>query len=145
MPLSDFCKGPVFTVSPEDTAFRAGELMRDHRIGCLVVTKEDRPIGLLTDRDLVVRVMTERKDPLFTQVRDIMSMNPVVAAEGLGINDVIRLMKTHAIRRIPVVSGDGKLVGIITMDDLIGMMGTEMAGMGDAIIAELGQRPVIVT
>ena len=119
--------------------------MRDRKVGALVITEEDRPVGILTDRDLVTRVITERKDPFSTRIRDVMTAKPIVVSEAVGIWELIQTIKKHSVRRYPVVSGDGKLVGIITMDDLIELMGAEMAGLGSAIAVEVGhEKPATV-
>ncbi len=139
MPLADFCKGPVITLTPEDKVFQAAQLMRDRKVGSIVVTKEDKPIGILTDRDILLRVMVEKKDPSATLIRDVMTPNPFTVPESVGVWELIQAMKKHSVRRFPVISAsDGKLVGMITMDDLIELMGDEMSGLGRAIAVELG-------
>lgn len=138
MSLSDFCKGPVVTATPEETVRHAAELMRDRKVGAVVMTEKDRPIGMLTDRDIVLRVTTHGKDPSTTKIREVMTPNPTVVSEEIGIWELVQTMKKQAVRRYPVVSGDGKLVGIITLDDLIELMGAELSGLGNTIAAELG-------
>lgn len=146
MTLARFCKWPVITASPEDNVLHAALLMREKKIGAVVMVDEDRPIGILTDRDILLRVMTDGKDASTTKIRDVMTKNPFLVSEGIGIWELIQTMKKNAVRRYPVVSGDGKLVGIITMDDLIELLGTELSGMGSAIAAELGhEKSAVVT
>ena len=141
MPLTDFCKAPVITISPDQKVLDAVNLMMNKNIGCVVVIEQDRPIGILTDRDLVVRVMAKRKDAANTLVREAMTPNPILASEAIGIWELIQAMKKQGVRRFPIVAGDGKLVGIITLDDLIELMGEELADVGRAIAAELS-RPI---
>lgn len=143
MPLTDFCKAPVISISPEDTVLAAAELMRDRKVGSLVVTKEDRPVGILTDRDLVTRVMALHKESKTLKIQEVMTKNPVVASEALGIWELIQMMKKHAVRRMPIVSGDGKLVGVITLDDLIELMAEELSGLGQTIAAEVPGRKTV--
>lgn len=137
MPLADYCKFPVVTLSPERTVLEAAQMMRSSNVGSVVITEQDRPIGILTDRDIVLRITALNQDPSSIPVRDVMSRNPVVVSEDLGIWELIHMMKKHAVRRFPIVSGDGKLVGIITLDDLIKLMGEELSGLGQAIASEL--------
>lgn len=138
MPLIDFCKAPVYTIAPDKFAIEAAELMRDKKIGCLVVTEFEKPIGILTDRDLMIRVLAEGKDPSTTKIRDIMTSEPVMVPETVGVWELVQTMKKHGVRRFPVLAGDGKLVGMITLDDLIELIGDEMSGLGEAIASELG-------
>ncbi|HEX9756570.1 MAG TPA: CBS domain-containing protein [Nitrospiria bacterium] len=138
MALSDFCKGPVITASPEESVLHASILMRDNKIGSVVITKDERPIGILTDRDIVMRLMTDSKEGFNTKIQEVMTKNPYVVPEGIGIWDLIKRMKKYAVRRFPVVSGEGKIVGMITMDDLIELMGEELSGLGHTISQEVG-------
>ncbi len=138
MPLADYCKFPVAILSPDRTVLEAAQLMQARNVGSVVITDQDRPIGILTDRDIVLRITAQKKDASSIPVRDVMSREPVVVSEDLGIWELIHLMKKHAVRRFPIVSGDGKLVGIITLDDLIKLMGEELSGLGQAIASELG-------
>ena len=140
MPLADFCKAPVIAVSPDQKLLDAVDLMRDKKIGSVVVTEQDRPIGILTDRDIVLRVLAKRKDTSTIKIRDVMTSNPIVVSEAIGIWELIQTIKKHGVRRFPIVAGDGKLVGMITMDDLIELMGEELSGLGRAIASELGHQ-----
>lgn len=133
MALSDFCKGPVITASPEQNVLHAATLMRDKKIGSVVITKDERPIGILTDRDIVMRLMTDSKEAFNTKIQEVMTKNPYVVPEGIGIWELIKMMKKYAVRRFPVVSGEGKIVGMITMDDLIELMGEELSDLGHTI------------
>jgi CBS domain-containing protein len=128
----------VITISPDQKVLEAVDLMLDKNVGCVVVVEQDRPIGILTDRDIVLRVMANRKDAATTLIQEVMTPNPIVAPEAIGIWELIQAMKKHAVRRFPIVAGDGKLVGIITLDDLIELMGAELASLGRGIATELG-------
>jgi CBS domain-containing protein len=138
MPITDYCKAPVVTVSPDQNGLEAVRLMRDKKLGSVVVTEKEMPVGILTDRDILMRITAEGRDASSTKIREIMTPNPVVVSEMVGIWQLIQIMKQHAKRRYPVISADGKLIGIITLDDLIELIGLEMAGLGQAISSELG-------
>jgi CBS domain-containing protein len=138
MPITDFCNSPVVTVSPDQQVLNVIKLMRDKNVGAVVVTVQEKPVGILTDRDIVMRVTAEGKEASATRIRTVMTPNPVVVSEQEGVWGLIKIMKEHGKRRYPVVSGKGKLVGIITLDDLIGLIGVEMSGIGQAISSELG-------
>jgi CBS domain-containing protein len=138
MPITDFCNTPVVTISPDQQVLKAVKLMRNKNVGAVVITAQEKPVGILTDRDVVMRVTAEGREASTTRVRDVMTPNPVVISEEEGIWELIQIMKEHGKRRYPVVSGKGKLVGIITLDDLIALIGVEMSGLSQAISSELG-------
>jgi CBS domain-containing protein len=139
MPLADFCKAPVVTISPEEKVIHAAQLRKDKKVGSVIVVKEERPVGILTDRDIVTRVTADRKDASITMVKEVMTPNPVLASESVGVWELIQTMKKHGVRRFPIVTSDGKLVGVITMDDLVELIGEELSGLGRTIALELGQ------
>jgi CBS domain-containing protein len=108
----------VVTVAPEATALEAARLMAERRVGALVVTTPDaRPIGIVTDRDLVTRVLAARLDPGATPVRSVMSA-PLVTARAGSTDHAVR-MGLEGVRRLPLVDDAGRLVGIVSLDDLL--------------------------
>ena len=143
MSLSEFLKAPVITASAEDSVLHAARLMRDKKVGSVIITNEEKLIGILTDRDIALRVVTDSKDPGTTKIRDVMTPHPFMVPEGFGLWELIQTMKKNGVRRYPVVSGDGKLVDIITMDDLIELLGAELSAMGSTIAFELGHEKLI--
>jgi CBS domain-containing protein len=107
----------VRTVAPGDTIENAAELMKKHRIGCLVVVDKDKPIGIVTERDIAYKIVADRKG-MDTKVKDVMSKDLKAVSEDKPLIDAAKLMVAHVIRRLPVVKG-GKLVGIITIEDIM--------------------------
>ncbi|MDA8363807.1 MAG: CBS domain-containing protein [Gammaproteobacteria bacterium] len=133
MPIGEICNREVVFVGRDDTVQEAARLMRQHHVGDLVVA-EDRggvryPVGMLTDRDLVVEVLAAGVDIDTVSVGDIMSTDPAVARESDGIYDTIQRMRARAVRRIPVVGGHGELVGIVAVDDLLELLADEIMGL----------------
>ncbi|MDX2086245.1 MAG: CBS domain-containing protein [Kofleriaceae bacterium] len=108
----------VHTV-PDDTPIRnVARMMRDREIGdVLVVTETGALCGIVTDRDIVVRGLAEAKDPVATRVGDICTEELVTVAPGATVDEAIKLMRSRAVRRIPVVA-DGEPVGIVSLGDL---------------------------
>lgn len=98
------------------------------RVGDLVIVedrpgKEPRPIGIVTDRDLVVHVLAHPdRAPATTKIADIMRTNLVTATEDTEVETVIERMRAHAVRRVPIVDGSGGLQGIISVDDVLGWL-----------------------
>ncbi len=95
----------------------AAQEMKKHRIGSLVVVDDDKPVGIITERDIAFKVVAEEKD-LATKVTDAMTGDLKTVAGETGIRDAAKLMASHLIRRLPVLE-DGKLVGIIAIDDIM--------------------------
>jgi CBS domain-containing protein len=133
MSLREFCKRPVFTVSPGDTILKACQLLEQHNIGCLVAEEKGKICGILTDRDIALKVVGGKKDSLDTSVAEVMSRCPIRISVDRSVHELTTLMRTHHIRRVPIVDGDQKVVGIVTLDDLISLLGNEMWDVGRTV------------
>lgn len=107
----------VKTITPDDTMETAAELMKKHRIGCLVVVEKDKPIGIVTERDIAYKLVAEGKGG-DTKVGEVMSKDVKTVEEDKSLLDTAKLMAAHVIRRLPVVK-NGKLVGIVTIEDIM--------------------------
>ena len=107
--------------------------MEDKNVGSVIITRDERPIGIITDRDLVLRVTAREKDPQRTCAQDIMTREPFVVSDEAGIFDVIECARDRKIRRVPVVDADERLVGIIAMDDVVSLLSEEMNCVTDII------------
>ena len=115
--IDQVMSSPVRTVSP-DTSLRAiAEIMRDSDVGDVVVTQDNRIIGILTDRDIVVRCVAEGGDPAQHTANDICSSEVATVPPQSGIADAVHVMRTSAVRRLPVVDGS-RVVGVVSMGDL---------------------------
>jgi CBS domain-containing protein len=137
MSLKRFCYQPVFTVSPGDTVLKACQLFEKHNIGCLIVQDKGRICGILTDRDVALKVAGEQRDALDTKVADAMTREPVCIPVDKDLHELTRLMGEHHVRRVPVVDSEENLVGIVTLDDLISVIGSEMFDVGKAVSGTL--------
>ena len=136
--IGQVCTKPVVTVSPRATVQEAARLMQRKRVGALVVVNSGRPQGILTDRDIAMAV-AEGRDPATLSVSAVMRKNPAVIREDQGIFDAIKLLSAKGVRRLPVVSRTGKLTGIIALDDLLMLLGTEMGHVSHALSRGLGR------
>jgi CBS domain-containing protein len=106
---------------PEDSALRAAEIMRTEDVGPVpvVLSHNDRRIvGIITDRDLVIRLISEGRAPEATAVSDIMTRNPVTCSENDDVHTAMDAMSRQQVRRIPVVDADSRLCGIIAQADI---------------------------
>jgi CBS domain-containing protein len=111
----------------------ACRLLEEYNIGCLVAQEGGKISGILTDRDIALKVAGERKDPERTKVGEIMSPNPVRISVEKNIHDLTTLMHTYHVRRVPIVDGGDKVMGIVTLDDLIALFGNEMWEIGKTV------------
>ena len=135
--LGKICTKPVVTASAQMTVDQAARAMRAKNVGALVVVNAGRPVGMLTDRDIVVQVVARGMDPEEVRVGDVMVKKPVTIRQDLGIFDAARTFAKAGVRRLPVVTGSGVLVGVITMDDVLMLLGNEMGHMAGALSAGL--------
>jgi CBS domain-containing protein len=119
----------VASVSPEDTVQQAAVTMRERGVGCLVVTEGRRLVGIVTDRDLVARAVAEGVDPSTARVGRFTTYDPITICVNDGIETAAERMRLHGIRRLPIIDQDRNLVGIVTSDDLLVMLGGELAGV----------------
>ena len=105
-------------VSPDETIVDAAALMRQLDVGVLPVCDEHDVVGMITDRDIAIRAVAEARTPSDTKVREIMSPGTVFVYEDQDVDDVVRVMEEHQIRRAPVMSRDRKLIGIVSLGDI---------------------------
>jgi CBS domain-containing protein len=126
MSVGKVCNRQVTVVDTEDSILDAVHLMRRHHVGDVIVTRSTpdgrRPVGILTDRDIVIELLGENVDPSAVGIKDVMSPELLTATESDSIRDSIKRMRTAGVRRLPVVDVDGKLVGIFTLDDAIDLI-----------------------
>jgi len=107
----------VVTVQAEDSAHDAVRLMNKNRIGCLVTTYNGRIYGILTERDLLERVLEKCKDPKETMVSEIMTSGVIVGDPDMHLDDATRLMFENKVKKLPIVKGS-RLVGLVTLTDI---------------------------
>jgi len=105
-------------ISPSASVLDAAELMRGNDIGDVIVLKENRLFGILTDRDIVVRALAERSDPETTPVGEICSRTLTTIEPTASVDQAVRFMRERAIRRLPVVDESGDVIGIVSIGDL---------------------------
>lgn len=139
MTVGDLCTRIVITAEPHETVVDAARRMRDRHVGTLVVvTNSDRkPIGLVTDRDLVVSALAQSPDKLDSlEVGDVMSRDLVTALPTESVEDALNRMRHHGVRRLPVVSSDGLLEGLIAFDDVVEQLSEGLAALAGLVMSE---------
>jgi len=106
------------TVEPDKTVADAARIMKQEDAGVVPVTENGRLTGMVTDRDIAIRVVAEGKDPQSTPVREVASKNLVTIDPQQDLDEALRLMAKHQVRRLPVVEEDGRLVGVGAQADV---------------------------
>lgn len=133
MHVSDFCTRSVVTCRRNTPALELARVMRDRHVGDVVVVDDHedgvRPVGIVTDRDLVVRVMANGINPERFVAEEMLQPDLVTAFSSETAFDVIWNMRTHGIRRLPVVDVHGLLIGIVTADDVSAFLGQELTAL----------------
>jgi CBS domain-containing protein len=112
--------------------------MRDENVGAVVVANGREPIGIVTDRDLAVRVVAEQRAASDVPLASIMSTHPAFLATRRTLDEVISTMRQLGVRRLPVVDDAGNLDGILSLDDVLMLLARELGELGEAVRAELG-------
>ena len=137
MPISEVCNREVVYAQADDTVLKAAQLMRQHHVGDLVVIDDSNgvnvPVGIITDRDLVVEIMATELDPSAITVGDVMSSEPALVKEDAGLYESIQYMREVGVRRLPVVNAQGGLVGILTLDDMLELLAEEMTVLSNLV------------
>lgn len=130
MTVQRICSRSVDTVQWGEPVQVAAHRMHSRNVGCLVVVdSEQLPIGIVTDRDLAVRVVSQGRDAAKTKVGDVMTSAPRTIHHDVEIEEAIRLMRTGPFRRLPVVDDYGKVVGLLSLDDIVQMLSEEFRGI----------------
>jgi len=130
MPIGELCNRAVVFATRKTTITEAAQLMRHYHVGDLVVmdlVKDKRvPVGIVTDRDIVIEIIGESLSVDDFTVGDIMSQQLISVPETAGVIETIRLMRANGIRRIPVINEKGGLAGIISVDDMMDLLAEEL-------------------
>jgi CBS domain-containing protein len=108
----------VETISPAATLEHAAKKMNEQNVGILPVVEEERILGVVTDRDIVLRAVSERMRPEMTRVRDVMTRAAICCYEDQSITEAAGLMETHLVHRLIVLHRNQKLAGIVSLSDL---------------------------
>ncbi|MDH3713598.1 MAG: CBS domain-containing protein [Gammaproteobacteria bacterium] len=133
MSIGDLFRRDVVTCTRETPADEVAALMRSGHVGDLIVVDADdqgeRPVGIITDRDLVLEVLAPQVDAQAVTAADIMSWELVKANVDDGVEEVIAVMCANGVRRLPIADEKGMLVGIVTVDDLIGWLAVSLKSL----------------
>jgi len=139
MSLDAIIQRPARTLPPTATCADAARLMRDENVGAVVVANGREPVGIVTDRDLAVRVVAEQRAPADVPLASIMSTHPAFLARRRTLDEVIATMRQLGVRRLPVVDDAGNLDGVLSLDDVLMLLSRQLGELGEAVREELGR------
>ena len=142
MPVGEICSRTVTVVEPTESALVAAKLMRDEHVGNVIVVDRsnggNRPVGILTDRDIVLELVAKEVNLSEVTVGDAMSDNVFTLPEDQHLLQALDELRSRGVRRAPVVGADGNLVGIVSVDDFLAIMAEQMKDL--ASLVSKGQR-----
>ncbi len=139
--IGEICTRDVVSAARETTITTAAKLMRHAHVGSLVVVEQMNggkraPVGIVTDRDIVVEVVATGLKPETITVGDIMADGLLTAREGEGVLETMEMMRYKGVRRLPIVDKNGQLVGIATVDDLLEVLAEELNELAKIVAHE---------
>lgn len=140
MPVRNLLQRPVLTLPPEASCVEAARLMEREGVGAVVVALEGRPLGIVTDRDLAVRVMARGRNPREVRLREVMTGTPIYLSEQRGLDEFIATMREMAVRRMMVVDDEGQLVGLLALDDLLLLLSRQLGALAEVVQRSVARR-----
>lgn len=130
MTVGKFCTREVVIATKDASIVEVAQLMRKHNVGDIVIVKsipdQNEPVGIITDRDIVVELLATEVKLDTVSVGDVMSFDIITVRENDSVWDTMQLMRSRGIRRIPVVNEQGGLEGILTSDDMLELLADEL-------------------
>jgi CBS domain-containing protein len=140
MPISGICARQVIVVRRDTPVQEAAQLMRQHHVGDVVVVDvpngRQMPVGIVTDRDIVVEIVAMNLNPADFTIGDILTGHLETISEESEVFETIEKMRAKGVRRMPVVDAHGALTGIVSIDDLLHLLANEMADLATLILRE---------
>jgi CBS domain-containing protein len=146
MSAGEYCNRDVVVVAKSDTVQEAINLMRQYHVGTVVVVEETgdkpKPVGILTDRDILIEILAEDVELDAVTIGDVMSYEIVTVMDDSPLLDAVSIMKDKGVRRLPVVNHTGGLEGILSVDDVIDLLAEELSNIAKLISKEQHQEQV---
>lgn len=140
MTIGEICNRDTVFIKREGSIGEAARIMRENHLGDLIVVEEKGirrlPVGMLTDRDLVIEVLAKGIDPATVTVGDIMNSDLLTALESDDTYQTMQRMRAKGVRRLPVVDAGGSLVGIVTINDFLDLLSSELTALARAATQE---------
>jgi CBS domain-containing protein len=137
MLVENLIRRSAVTVPPRVVVTEAARLMKENDVGSVVILEDNRVVGVLTDRDIVVGPVAEGRDPSTVAVESVMTPDPVCLPTGIDVEDCLNTMQVHAVRRMPLVNEAGRLVGVVSLDDVLLHLGDQVGSAANLIRKEV--------
>ena len=143
----DLCTRQVVVAPPSLSVDEAARLMRERHVGCIVVVDQGDggrlPIGILTDRDIVMAVVAKDADAKTLRTGDVMTATLASVRESDTLYDVLSTMRSRGVRRVPVTGPHGTLAGILTLDDVLNALAGQLQALGSVVGRERRQEFIV--
>ena len=143
MNAGELCNRQVITANRDTNVSEAAQLMRDKHVGSLIIVEERdnhmEPVGILTDRDIVIEVLAEKVDPEAVTVGDIMTRAVLKVCEQDSVLETAQRMRARGVRRVPVITNQGELVGVLALDDILKLVSEELSLLVEVTTREAEQ------
>lgn len=141
MSIQSLCTHAVVTIGPQEDLCGAARLMREKHVGYLVVVEPSRhggsaPLGVITDRDIVVAVVAQEVNPRTLAVADVMTRQPLVLERDLTVEAALAQLRKRGVRRAPVVAANGGLIGVLSIDDVLGHLASQLDSIAGSVRKE---------
>ncbi len=134
MSVKNFARKDVLTLKPTESVYEAISLMKERNVGSVVVVdSQNKPVGIITDRDIALRVAYRGLDPKAVPIEQVMTKDLSVLDENMGLFEALMFIKDKGVRRYPVVNSEGKLTGFFSLDDVLFLLGKELSAVADII------------
>jgi CBS domain-containing protein len=133
MDVSDLCRYRAVTIGPGADLVEAAQLMRESHVGLLVVSDGGLPLGVITDRDIVLEAVAADVGPRSVTVRDAMNAAPVTLSANTPLEDALDSLRVAGIRRAPVVDDGGRIVGVLSIDDVLDHLALQLSAVAGAL------------
>lgn len=141
MNVGRICKRQIITLTARTDLLAAAELMREKHVGFLIVVEPEaqaqaqygRPVGVLTDRDIVISVVARGADPTLLTAGDVMNRELVMVDESDSVEQALRTMRRMGVRRLPVIGARGMLTGVLSLDDILDVLAAEIGEISGTV------------
>ena len=148
MLTGEFCSRDVVIIGKTDSVFMASKLMREHHVGNVLVVDlingKRIPVGILTDRDIVIRVLAQYDNFNDIRIEDIVDSKLITAYENDDLMVTIKLMRMNGVRRIPIVNRENELVGVLSVDDILDVITEQLMDIDQLIAKELKNESLMI-
>ena len=136
MNLSELCRRDILTLSAEASVRKAAEMMRTHHVGALALTDPEDPtrvVGVVTDRDLVIHLLAQDRSPHEQNIGAFSTVHLIRVPGTATVHEAVQAMNQHGVRRLFITEPNGRLMGLVSMDDLLATLADELNGLSQAL------------